>query len=145
MWFWWKSHFFVSCGFGGRATCSHQYFRFRWRRFESGCHHFIFFLTFSLFYSFSGFLGPFQSNAKGKKRGLFAKMILNFPSQRVELGPRDLKAKLLTTLPWRLVQKSSFKLRIYTTYIIKLVTMKLSNCSALTSSHCHMPHTTWVK
>jgi hypothetical protein len=37
-----SSILFGSCGFGGRATCSHQYFRFRWRRFESGCHHFIF-------------------------------------------------------------------------------------------------------
>jgi hypothetical protein len=36
---------------------------------------------------------------------------------RVEHGPRDLKAKLLPTLPWMLVQKRSFKLRIYTTYI----------------------------
>jgi hypothetical protein len=31
-------------------------------------------LAFSLFYSFSGFLGPFQSNAKGKK-GIICKNI----------------------------------------------------------------------
>jgi hypothetical protein len=86
------------------------------------------FLHFHFFIRFLFFCDHFKVMQK-VKMGLFAntflkiflKSILNFPSPRVELRPRDLKAKLYPTLPWRLVQISSFKLRIYTT-IYKLVT-----------------------
>jgi hypothetical protein len=91
--------FFGSCGFGGRATCSHQYFRFRWHRFESGCHHFIFFLTFSLFIRFLVFCDHFKVMQKVKK-GIICKNIFKnhfeFSVTESQTRAQGFKSKTLT-------------------------------------------------